>query len=79
MKKINQKIFKKGDNNEKSLNPENNHGGLDETQIQRTQIYGIITSKTNPYIFYIIIYGLEVVIALLLTNPFYNKSKRGKK
>jgi signal peptidase len=63
----------KGDNNEKSLNPDNNLGGLDETQIQKTQIYGKIVFKSNPYVFSILSYGLQIVIALALTNPIYNK------
>ena len=41
---------------------------LDETRISKEQILGKILFSFNPIIFYVLVYGIEIIIAFLLTK-----------
>jgi len=65
----------KGDHNEGQLTKENNIIKTDETSINKNQIKGKVIFKTPFYIFYPILYGIEILIVLLITSFISNKDK----
>jgi len=62
----------KGDNNPESIKGPY----LDETKITNDQIMGKVISSIRGFIFYPIVYGLEIIIALLLTKLIYSKLRK---
>ena len=62
----------KGDNNPISIS----RPGMDETKIQKEQIIGKVSFGTKWYIFYPLSYGIQIIIALLLTQFIYSKLKK---
>jgi len=62
----------KGDNNPISIS----RPGMDETHIQKKQIIGKVSFGTKWYIFYPLSYGIQIIIALLLTQLIYSKLKK---
>ncbi len=62
----------KGDNNPISIS----RPDMDETHIQKEQIIGKVSFGTKWYIFYSLSYGIQIIIALLLTQLIYSKLKK---
>jgi signal peptidase I len=53
---------------------DNNLASLElEKEIQRTRIKGEVVFSVNPFIFYVLLYGIQITIALLLTRSVYSK------
>ena len=44
-----------------------------EKEIQESEIKGKVVSSINPYFFYILLWGIQIIIAILLTKPIYSK------
>lgn len=44
-----------------------------EKEIQKSEIKGKVSSSASPYLFYTLLWGIQIIIALLLTNPIYSK------
>jgi len=62
----------KGDNNPVSIQTP----ALDETQVSRDLIIGKIVFTSNPYLFYNISYGIQILFAFLLTALVSSKKTR---
>ncbi len=58
----------KGDFNSESLAFEQN--------VEKEQIKGKIEFSMNPFIFYILSYGIEILLALLLTKLYYKRDNK---
>ena len=50
--------------------------GLDETSIRQEQIMGKVSSGTSPYVFYPLVYGFEIILAVFLTFSLAKKIKK---
>ena len=73
------KYTTKGDNvktNPVSINSCSANGCIDETSIQKDQINGKILFGTKWFIFYPLLYGIQIILALLLTKLIYSKLKK---
>jgi signal peptidase I len=62
----------KGDANLNSINT----GYLDETHINKEQIIGKIVFSTKSIIFYPLVYGIEIILAIILTLIISRKIKK---